>query len=66
MHVPRLPSNKLLDGLGFFFFDMLESAIVFLDEYQGRKMMADILSSQFPMTRPITKLVLSIGIMASV
>lgn len=50
----------------FFFFDMLESAIVFLDEYQGRKMMADILSSQFHMTRPITKFVLSIGIMASV
>lgn len=49
----------------FFFFDMLESAIVFLDEYQGRKMMTDILSSQFPMTHPITKLVLSIGIMAS-
>lgn len=49
----------------FFFFDTLESAIVFLDEYQGRKMMADILSSQFPMTRLITKLVPSIGIMAS-
>lgn len=49
----------------FFFFDMLESAIVFLDEYQGRKMMADILSNQFPMTHPITKLVLSIGIMTS-
>lgn len=49
----------------FFFFDMLESAIVFLDEYQDRKMMVDILSSQFPMTHPITKLVLSIGIMAS-
>ncbi len=49
----------------FFFFDLLESAIVFLDEYQGRKMIADVLSSQFPMTHPITKLVLSIGIMAS-
>lgn len=49
----------------FFFFDMLESAIVFLDEYQGRKMMTDILNSQFPMTHPITKLILSIGIMTS-
>lgn len=49
----------------FFFFDMLESAIVFLDEYQGRKMMTDILSDQFPMTHPIVKLVLSIGIMTS-
>lgn len=49
----------------FFFFDMLESALVFLDEYEGRKMVADILNNQFPMSHPMTKLVLSIGVMVS-
>ena len=50
----------------FFFFDMLESSLVFLDEYLGNKAAIDFAAMDFPMTHPLLKLLLSCGVLASV
>ena len=49
----------------FFFFDMLESALVFLDEYLGNKNAIDFVMLDFPMTHSLLKLLLSCGVIAS-
>lgn len=50
----------------FFFFDMLESSLIFLDEYLGNKVHVEMAVMDFPMTHPQLKLILSLGLMASV
>lgn len=48
----------------FFFFDMLESSLVFLDEYLGVKSVYNFSANDFPMSHPLIKLVLSCGLIA--
>lgn len=55
-----------LSVASFFFFVMLESALVFMDEYSGDKGLADFVAKDFPMMHPYLKLMLSVGVIVSV